>query len=408
VKGRNASPESNEVMKAVISVANIAARVGKTTTAVHLAAELALRGYDTVLIDADPQATERLVEPDWVKFSVADVLIEPEPSRRFLPGERNISLAEVLAPTSLMSLHVAPSTIRLAAVEGDTAFNPHELNLQLRPLDTPCDFAVIDTPSSLGPISAACLSASTHLLVPVTPRGQGVLGLRHLVENIEVACGHGEVRLLGVVCNLFECRSHSSGEFYEELKRGWGDQVFETIIHRDNLVEGCAGHRLPVQTLAPESTAATLYSRLADEVITRLPAASRGGRLTTMARAARILLVEDDKLVMGIVRETLESEGWEVVCCEDGAKALRQIESGKPYDLIFTDNDLPGVSGLELIRRARALPHRRLTPIIMFSAGLHHKEARHAGADEFLRKPEDIRAIAETVRLLLATSRQGI
>src|SRR5918912_896584 len=100
-------------MKAVISVANIAARVGKTTTAVHLAAELALRGYDTVLIDADPQAeaTDHLVKPGWVKFSVADVLLDPEPSRRFLPGARNISLAQVLAPTSLMSLHVAPSTI---------------------------------------------------------------------------------------------------------------------------------------------------------------------------------------------------------------------------------------------------------------------------------------------------------
>lgn len=267
-------------MKAVISVANIAAGVGKTTTAIHVAAELALRGYDTILIDADPQghATARLVEPGWVKFSLANVLLESEPSRRFLPGERPISLAEVLAPTSLMSLHVAPSAIRLAAVEGVATFNRQELNSQLRSLDIPCDFVVIDTPSSFGPIVAACLSASTHLLVPVAPRGQGVLGLRHLIENIELACGHGEIRLLGVVCNLFECRSHASGEFYEELKRGWGNQVFETIIHRDDLVEGCAERRLPVQALAPESTAATLYSQLADEVMARLTIAPYIGR----------------------------------------------------------------------------------------------------------------------------------
>jgi chromosome partitioning protein len=268
-------------MKAVISVANIASGVGKTTTAIHVAAELALRGYDTILIDADPQAeaTARLIKLDRVRFSVADVLLTPEPSRHFLPGERPISLAEVLVPTSLMSLHLAPSTIRLAAVDGDIALNLQELNLQLRSLNTPCDFAVIDTPSSLGPISAACLSASTHLLVPVAPSGQGVLGLRHLIENIELACGHREVKLLGVVCNLFECRSHSSGEFYEELKRGWGDQVFETIIHRDDLIEGCAERRLLVQALAPESKAATLYSQLTDEIMSGLNVAPHTGRV---------------------------------------------------------------------------------------------------------------------------------
>jgi chromosome partitioning protein len=257
-------------MKAVISVMNVAAGVGKTTIAIHLAAELALRGYDTIFIDADPQAkaTARLVEPGGVRFSLADVLLEP--SRHFLPGERHISLAEILAPTSLMSLHLAPSTIRLAAVEGDTPLGLDRLNSQLRSLNTPCDFAVIDTPSSLGPISAACLFASTHLLMPVAPRGQGLLGLYHLTENIGKMCGHGEVRLLGIVCNLFECRNHSSGSFYEELKREWGDQVFETIIHRDDFVEGCAERRLPVQALAPESKAATLYSQLADEVMTRL------------------------------------------------------------------------------------------------------------------------------------------
>src|SRR5205823_3804563 len=110
------------------------------------------------------------------------------------------------------------------------------------------------------------------------PRGQGVLGLRHLIENVGLACGHDEVRLLGIVCNQFECRSHSSGEFYEELKHGWGEQVFETIIHRDDLVEGCAARRMPVQALAPQSTAAILYSQLADEIMTRLAIAPYIGR----------------------------------------------------------------------------------------------------------------------------------
>lgn len=267
-------------MKAVITVANVAGGVGKTTTAIHVAAELALRGYDTILIDADPQAeaTARLLDPDGVRLSFADVLFAPEPSRHFFSVERNVSLADVLVPTRLMSLHLVPSTIRLAAVEGDSPFSFHGLNSQLRSLNIPCDFAIIDTPSSLGPIFMDCLLASTHLLVPVSPGAQGLHGLSLLIENLgNISCGQTEVKWLGVVCNMFECRSHSSGEFYEELNREWGDKVFETIIHRDDLVEGCAERRLPVQALAPESTAATLYSQLVDEIMTRLIVAPHMG-----------------------------------------------------------------------------------------------------------------------------------
>ena len=119
-----------------------------------------------------------------------------------------------------------------------------------------------------------------------------------------------------------------------------------------------------------------------------------------------ILLVEDNRMVLSVVRETLELEGWRVDCCEDGCAALRVIESGRRYDLLLLDNDLPGVSGLELISRARQLPHRRHTPIIMLSAGLHQAEARRAGADAFLEKPRDVHTIVETVTHLLATSSQ--
>lgn len=117
-----------------------------------------------------------------------------------------------------------------------------------------------------------------------------------------------------------------------------------------------------------------------------------------------ILIVEDNKMVLSVVRETLELEGWRVDAWEDGCAALRILESSKHYDLLLLDNDLPGVSGLRLIQHARQLLHRRQTPIIMLSAGLHQAEARLAGADAFLRKPEDISAIVERVTLLLAAS----
>jgi cellulose biosynthesis protein BcsQ len=110
--------------------------------------------------------------------------------------------------------------------------------------------------------------ASTHLLVPVAPDTQGALGLRCLVEFLgNMPCGRGRGELLGVLCNLFDCHSHSSGEFYESLKGEWGDKVLRTIVHRDDLIGACAGRRLPVQAFAPTSAAATIYAELAGEVM---------------------------------------------------------------------------------------------------------------------------------------------
>ena len=117
-----------------------------------------------------------------------------------------------------------------------------------------------------------------------------------------------------------------------------------------------------------------------------------------------ILVVEDNILVRHLMRDTLQLEGWRVVTCVDGFTALKEIESAEYYDAILTDNDLPGVGGIELIQRARSLPHRQLTPIIMLTASLYEAEAQRAGANAFLRKPEDVSAVVETVRNLVATN----
>ena len=114
-----------------------------------------------------------------------------------------------------------------------------------------------------------------------------------------------------------------------------------------------------------------------------------------------ILIVEDSRLVLHMVRDTLEHEGWSVDCCEEGGTALRLIESSRHYDLIITDNDLPGASGLDLIQHVRRLDRRRSIPIIMLSASQYSAEARRAGADVFLKKPEDIYVLVETVARLL-------
>jgi CheY-like chemotaxis protein len=120
-----------------------------------------------------------------------------------------------------------------------------------------------------------------------------------------------------------------------------------------------------------------------------------------LMRSLTILYVEDYKLLLLYVKEMLESQGWRVETCRDGTSALEKIESASRYDLLLLDKSLPDMDGLELVRRARSLTHRRRTPIIMLSASDSARAVLQAGADLFLKKPEDVDAIIETIIRLM-------
>ena len=125
-------------------------------------------------------------------------------------------------------------------------------------------------------------------------------------------------------------------------------------------------------------------------------------RVEPETRRVTILHVEDSKAVSDAVRDTLESEGWAVEVCADGGNALDKLAGGAHYDLLLIDHDLPGASGVEIALYARSVAHRRQTPILMFSASDCEAAAREAGADAFLRKPEDFPIVVETAARLLA------
>lgn len=110
-----------------------------------------------------------------------------------------------------------------------------------------------------------------------------------------------------------------------------------------------------------------------------------------------ILHVEDDELVVSYVRRMLESKGWGVEACMDGEAALRKIEGESQYDLIILDQQLPGVSGLELLRRAHLLPHRRQTPVVMYTCSDLKWEALAAGADAFVGKDHGVNELVKTI-----------
>lgn len=255
-------------MKAVISIANVAARSGKTTVAVNLAAELASRGLRTLLVDADPQAraTPFFVKPDEVVRTLSDVLL-PQTRRM---TERPTSVWDVFSPAAFPHLGVVAGDIALAAFDGLEPARVTDLRSRLESISGFHDVAILDTPSSLALLTRTCICASTHVIVPVSPGGQGEEGLRLVVEymsNITVGDAPPD---LSVVCNRFDCRNRPSGQLYERLKAGWGERVFDTIIHRDDAIEACSERGRPVMAFAPGSPAADLYARLGDEALVRL------------------------------------------------------------------------------------------------------------------------------------------
>jgi CheY-like chemotaxis protein len=134
---------------------------------------------------------------------------------------------------------------------------------------------------------------------------------------------------------------------------------------------------------------------------------SRSQRQRGKRRVIKILHVEDYKLVAHAVRDTLEALGWKVETCAHGAEAMKILASDEPYNVLIFDYDLPGHNGIELTRYVRALPHRRRTPIIIFSGGNIEQDAWRAGASAVLRKPEEMPRLSETVTRLLSKDTTG-
>jgi CheY-like chemotaxis protein/tetratricopeptide (TPR) repeat protein len=133
----------------------------------------------------------------------------------------------------------------------------------------------------------------------------------------------------------------------------------------------------------------------------------RSSRRRSKRRAIKILHVEDYKMVADVVRDTLEAMGWKVETCSSGAEAVKILEGGEPFHVFIFDYDLPGRNGVELTRHARTLPHRRRTPIIMFTASDIEQDAWRAGASAVLRKPQEMARLPEMVLRLLSKETTG-
>jgi chromosome partitioning protein len=272
-------------MGRIIAIANQKGGVGKTTSAVNLAASLAAAEKRTLLVDADPQANATSgvgVERDRLSLTVYEVLLDGRP------------LSEVIRKAiHFPLLDVAPASRDLVGAEVELVSRPHRESVMRRALEkvrANYDYILIDCPPSLGMLTLNMLAAADAVIIPIQCEYYALEGLSQLLNTVRLVQRSFNPRLAidGVLLTMYDARLNLSKQVAEEAKEYFGARMFKTVIPRNVRLAEAPSFGKPILTYDIGSIGAQTYLAVAEELITRT--ASRNA--SDSAEAARIPTIE--------------------------------------------------------------------------------------------------------------------
>jgi chromosome partitioning protein len=254
----------------VIALVNQKGGCGKTTTAVNLAACLAVSKRRVLLIDLDPQANATVslgVDPASLTRTMYNILVEDAPG-----NGQSTDLASIVAPSNVPNLDLAPSSIDLAAAEMELSSRigrENTLRKKIAPLCEGYDYIIIDSPPSLGLLTINALFACKEVIIPIQTHYYALLGMRQLLRTLKAVreeAGH-EVEIAGVVPTMYDARTSVGKEILNGIRDYFGEKVFASAIHFNIKLVESSMVGVPVFVHLPSSRGAAEYMSLAKEVM---------------------------------------------------------------------------------------------------------------------------------------------
>ena len=252
----------------IIAIANQKGGVGKSTTAVSLGAALADIGYRVLVADLDPQgnaSTGMGIRHDAREVTVYDVVVS------------EAAIQDAIVPTPVERLHAVPATIDLAGAEIELVSQfsrESRLKKAIEPVrEGVYDFILLDCPPSLGLLTINALTAAEELIVPIQCEYYALEGLGQLLRNVSLVQQNinSGLRLSGIVMTMFDPRTKLSEQVVDEVKRHFGDLVYDVIIPRTVRLSEAPGFGQPITVYDARSKGAEAYRQLAQEVALRPP-----------------------------------------------------------------------------------------------------------------------------------------